>query len=318
LESPGLVQNNLSPFEKFQSSEKTFVSISPSDDLPLSDTTIIFKPYAQPKNISILGKSKFIGTLGFISPEQIKNPSYVDFRSDIYSLGCTFFYFLTGKTVIHENSPKDAILKHENGNLPSLLEFRSDIPPVLESVYKKMVARNPKDRFQTIPELIEELEKVRTKPKIFISYRREDTIDATDRLFTSLIPKFGLENLFMDIDTIPPGVDFREFIKNEVSHCDILLAVIGDHWLRIIEDGTRRIDNPADFVRIEIESALELKIPIIPILVGQAQMLRPTELPQSIQEFAYRNSAEVRPGKNYEGNISQLAKAILSIFRDGI
>lgn len=304
LNQESLLTDNSS--QKYHRSDQETSSSDITDTDYLSDNGQKHHQFDEPE---------FIGTLGFISPEQIKNSSQVGFKADIYSLGCTLFYLLNGKTITDGSSANDAILAHIKGTLPSLSHAGSNIPSDLESVYKKMIAVDPKDRYESMHDLIEELEKVGSKPKVFISYRRADTIDATDRLFTSMRPKLGSENLFMDIDTIPAGVDFREHVKKEVGNCDVMLVVIGDYWLHTREDRSRRIDNPADFVRLEIESALEMNIPIIPILVGQARMPSPLELPSSIKELAYRNSAEVRPGKNYEIHVSQLLNAILSIFR---
>ena len=94
-------------------------------------------------------------------------------------------------------------------------------------------------------------------PKIFISYRREDSIGIAGRIYDRLCLKFGRESVFMDVDAIPLGVDFRQHLTDAVGQCDILLAVIGERWLTIADHGHRRLDNPADFVRIEIETALQ-------------------------------------------------------------
>ena len=89
---------------------------------------------------------------------------------------------------------------------------------------------------------------------IFISYRRVDTPHVAGRLFDRLEARFGTGNVFMDVDSIPLGVDFRAHLDEAVGRCDVLLAVIGDSWLES-RDGERRLDDASDFVRIEIESA---------------------------------------------------------------
>jgi hypothetical protein len=100
--------------------------------------------------------------------------------------------------------------------------------------------------------------------KIFINYRRDDSISTAGRLHDRLAQTFGRHNLFMDIDHIPAGVDFVEYLNSQVAMCDVFLAVIGPNWLAKDDDGRRRFDNPDDFVTIEIAAALERKIRVIP------------------------------------------------------
>ena len=103
---------------------------------------------------------------------------------------------------------------------------------------------------------------------IAISYRREDSLPTAGRLYDRLQVKFGKKNVFMDFDSIPPGMDFREQIKQMIERSNLVIAIIGPHWLGEQPDASRRIDNPADFVRLEIAYALERGIPVIPVLVN--------------------------------------------------
>jgi len=94
--------------------------------------------------------------------------------------------------------------------------------------------------------------------KLFISYRRDDSADVTGRLHDRLKGHFGDGTIFLDTDTIPIGMDFRQCLGDAVNQCDVLLAVIGDHWLDARyadgpQQGSRRLDDPHDYVRIEIE-----------------------------------------------------------------
>jgi hypothetical protein len=160
-------------------------------------------------------------------------------------------------------------------------------------------------------------------PKIFISYRREDSEHVTGRIHDRLEPHFGRENVFLDVDTIPYGVDFREHLDREVSRCDILLAVIGDGWLDIRfkeggRQGQRRLDDPGDFVRIEIESTLTRDIPVIPLLVGRATMPGLQELPEALQKLAFRNAAEVRSGRDFHDHVGRLIRGIEYLVSSGI
>lgn len=138
---------------------------------------------------------------------------------------------------------------------------------------------------------------IKTKGKdlhIFISYRREDSMAYAGRLFDRLADRFGLEKIFMDIDTMKVGLDFVKQIEHAVQSCDVLIAVIGKTWLTIKdEEGNRRLDNPDDFVRVEIRAALERDIPVIPLLVGGTGMPRATELPDAIANLARRHAMKM-------------------------
>ena len=134
--------------------------------------------------------------------------------------------------------------------------------------------------------------------KIFLSYRRQDSAGVAGRIYDRLRAHFGNDAIFMDIDSIPFGVDFREHITAAVDQCGILLAVIGRNWAG--EAGTpRRIDDPRDFVRIEIESALERNIPVVPILVDHARMPDEADLPPSLARLAYRNALDLDQGRDF-------------------
>src|SRR5262245_33391637 len=136
-------------------------------------------------------------------------------------------------------------------------------------------------------------------PQIFLSYRRSDSAYAADTLSDKLQEHFGESAVFFDVDTIPLGVDFREHIANAVGKCDVLLAIIGDQWVRAVDkQGNRRLDDPSDFVRIEIESALKRNIPVIPVLVEQVEMPSADDLPPSLQNIVFRNAIELSAGRD--------------------
>ena len=116
--------------------------------------------------------------------------------------------------------------------------------------------------------------------RIFISYRREETAYPAGWLFDRLAEHFGAGQIFKDVDSIELGDDFVEMITRAVGSCDVLLALIGDRWLTVIDkQGRRRLDDPNDFVRLEIEAALKRNVRIIPILVEGATMPYADELP---------------------------------------
>ena len=148
-------------------------------------------------------------------------------------------------------------------------------------------------------------------PKIFCSYRRQDSTHQTGRIFDQLTARFGKDELFRDVDSMPLGLDFRRVLSEQVAHCDVLLAIIGDEWLKATEKtGERRLDNPNDFVRIEIESALGRNIPVIPVLVGQAPMPNPDDLPKGLRELAFRNGIAVRADPDFHHDVARLIRGI--------
>ena len=146
---------------------------------------------------------------------------------------------------------------------------------------------------------------------IFLSYRRDDSAYVAATLNEKLQDRFGSEAVFFDVDAIPLGVDFREFIAGAVGRCDVLLVLIGDNWLQATDgQSAGRLDDPADYVRIEIESALKRDIPVIPVLVGEAPMPAMTALPPSIQSIVFRNAAEIRAGRDFRQHMDRLIQAL--------
>lgn len=145
---------------------------------------------------------------------------------------------------------------------------------------------------------------------IFISYRRDDTEGEAGRLFDDLTRSFGNDSVFMDVAGIRPGFDFRKAISDNVSGCGVLLAMVGPTWATIAHpDGTRRLDDPNDFVRLEIAAALERDIAVIPVLVHDAKMPRPDQLPDNLQEFAFRNSVELTHAR-WNSDVQLLIEAL--------
>jgi len=132
--------------------------------------------------------------------------------------------------------------------------------------------------------------------QIFLSYRREDSAADTGRLSDWLSRELGSDTeIFMDVDDIPSGIDFAKYLRNKIQQSDAFLAVIGPNWLDARdEEGSRRLDDPNDFVRIEIGVALERDIPVIPILLNGTRMPRADQLPPELQKLPPRNAVDVR------------------------
>ncbi|HTC05084.1 MAG TPA: toll/interleukin-1 receptor domain-containing protein [Xanthobacteraceae bacterium] len=150
--------------------------------------------------------------------------------------------------------------------------------------------------------------------KVFISYRRDDSSGSTGRLHDRLEREFGRDLLFMDVDAaIPLGVNFVKILREEVAKCDVLLAVVGPNWLNARDDkGDRRLDNPSDFVRIEIAAALQRDIPVIPILLDGAKIPKIEQLPDELGELTLRNGLEVRHA-SFHGDVDRLARGLKKI-----
>jgi uncharacterized membrane protein YhaH (DUF805 family) len=130
--------------------------------------------------------------------------------------------------------------------------------------------------------------------RIFINYRRGDSQGAAGRLYDRLLHHFERDRIFIDVDTIEPGVDFVASLDKQVSDCSAFIAVIGPNWLNATNaDGRRRLDDPSDYVRVEIESALKRDIRVIPVLVDGATMPRTSDLPSSLEPLSRRNAVEI-------------------------
>jgi hypothetical protein len=129
---------------------------------------------------------------------------------------------------------------------------------------------------------------------VFLSYRREDTKHAAGRLADRIAERFTSSRVFMDVDSIPLGVDFSRATQEAISRCDVLLALIGPRWTTMEDDqGRRRLDDPHDFVVLELRAALDRGIPVIPVLVDGAKMPSAAELPPGLENFTLRNAVRL-------------------------
>ena len=145
--------------------------------------------------------------------------------------------------------------------------------------------------------------------KILISYRRSDTAASVGRIYDRLAAYYGKDQLFLDVDDIPKGADFRHHIAKVLSHTDVVLAIIGTRWLGVNAEGVRlhREDDP---VRVEIESTQASKTPLLPVLIDGAAMPLADELPSSLQTFPYLNAAAVSSGVDFDQHVARLIRAI--------
>jgi TIR domain len=146
--------------------------------------------------------------------------------------------------------------------------------------------------------------------RIFISYRREETAYPAGWLYDRLTDHFGSGQVFKDVDSIRLGDDFVEVIRHAVGSCDVLLALIGDKWLTVVDDhGRRRLDDPDDFVRLEIEAALTRGVRVIPILVDDGRMPEADEVPESMAGLIRRQALELSPSR-FDVDASRLLRVL--------
>ena len=151
---------------------------------------------------------------------------------------------------------------------------------------------------------------------IFISYRRSDSADIVGRIYDRLVQEFGRNVIFKDVDSIPLGIDFKGYLHRTISECNVVLAIIGNGWLDAIDaDGKKRLEDPGDFVRLEIESALEQGQPVIPLLVRGAAMPEEDELPAGLKPLAYRNGMPIRPDPDFHRDMDRLISALEEYIR---
>ena len=140
---------------------------------------------------------------------------------------------------------------------------------------------------------------------IFFSYRREDRPDTAGRIYHLLRDRFGKDAIFKDIDNMPTGLDWRVSLNKTLDRCTVLVAIIGPDW-----NADDRLVDPEDWVRQEIEIALEREIPVIPVLVGGAAHPRKEDLPKSMQKLVYRQGHSIAKDPHFEFDVGRLIRGI--------
>ena len=151
---------------------------------------------------------------------------------------------------------------------------------------------------------------------VFISYRREDTEGQARALFQDLVARLGRDSVFMDVDSIGLGRDFRTVLQERLATCDVMLALIGRDWVDGKDkSGRRRLDNPGYFVRIEIAAALKRNIPVTPLLLHGAQMPTVEQLPEDLSDLPYRNGFELSHNR-WDSDVQELVKRLGLVARN--
>ena len=145
---------------------------------------------------------------------------------------------------------------------------------------------------------------------IFVSYRRGDSEGQARALYIQLVELIGKDSVFMDVDSIALGRDFRQVVQERLESCELMLALIGPGWLDVKDvSGHRRLENPNDLVRQEIAAALKRNIPVTPVLLQGAQMPAPERLPDDIKDLAYRNGFELGHS-TWESDVNEMIKRL--------
>src|ERR1700733_5151454 len=151
--------------------------------------------------------------------------------------------------------------------------------------------------------------------KIVISYRWADSDAIAGRIRDWLAGRYGDDAVFLDVDSIPFGKDIRQHIQEALAQSDVLIAVVGPQWLGEDEGGHYRISDETDPVRIEVETALQKGIPIIPLLVSNGRMPSAMHLPESLKEFAFINAAPIDSGRDFHLHIERLLHTLNETIR---
>src|SRR5271166_3355274 len=141
---------------------------------------------------------------------------------------------------------------------------------------------------------------------ICISYRRSDSQAITGRIFDRLIAHYGKGSIFIDIDNIPAGTDYRRCLSKTLLKATVVLAIVGPKWLGSTKGSLERIHDDTDPVRIELETALLGAVSIIPVLIGNRKMPSVTQVPPSLKEFVFINAVTIDPGVDFDHHIQRL------------
>lgn len=148
----------------------------------------------------------------------------------------------------------------------------------------------------------------RGQSTIILSYRREDSAGVTGRIFDRLVQEFGTDRVFMDIDSMPAGVDFHDHLQEILADCGALLVVVGKSWRSQRKGQPARIMDPDDWVRIEVETALERGIPVVPLLIDGASLPTREQLPESLWPLLRRNALPVDSGRDFHAQLTRLVR----------
>ena len=228
---------------------------------------------------------------------------------------------LTGERPFAGNSWEELAERIKAQEVCPPRQLNPAIPQELERICLKALSKRAVDRYATAGDLAEDLRlfaqgeqpnEATVEPcNIFISYRRDDADLFAGRLCDHLRSRFGDQAVFLDVASTRYGADFPQQINERLIHSDVVLVVIGPKWLEAGEAGQRRIDQPRDFVRLEVETALSGKVPkLIPVLVGSTPMPKAGTLPESIRKLAELNACRIDTGADFALHVDRLIEDV--------
>ena len=145
--------------------------------------------------------------------------------------------------------------------------------------------------------------------KVFLSYRRRDVGGYAGRLNDALVQRLGAKNVFQDVSAIATGRDFADVIQRALDDCDAALAVIGPGWSATTPEGTSRLQSADDYVRLELATALKHGLPVVPVLLGGAQLPPPEELPDDLRLLT-RRQAVVLHDETWHQDVDGLLRSL--------
>lgn len=230
------------------------------------------------------------------------------------------WYLAVGDQQLGPFSTSDVDGKLEGGEIPVgtfiWTEGFDDWQPVESVEHFSELNRAQRDFLRLLDEPLPEAGAPLSPPpnRVFVSYRRDDEPHATSRIVEALARQFGADAVFQDIDSIPLGANFRKHITETLEHSAALLAVIGRHWVDARDDdGKRRLEQAEDPLRIEIETALRLKVPVIPVFVLPAKPPRRQDLPPSLHDLPDLNGATIRVEPHFATDVARLIAGIAKL-----
>jgi len=290
-------------------------------DFPTAD-----QPSAQVCAERVRGCEVYLGVLGTRYGSPVRDRPEVSYRELEFDTateaGLDRLVFLLDTDAADVGIPVSKLIDLDFGSRQEAFRRR-----VQDSGLRTQLFADPATLGQMVERSLRELARMRRRtasvstPRdegggIFISYRRQESGHFAGRLSDRLADSFGANRVFMDVDTIRPGVDFAEAISRAVETSNVLLAIIGPHWLATMdEQGRRRLDDPDDIVRLEIEAALARDVRIIPILVDDAAMPRRQDLPESLTDLV-RLNAFVARHESFRNDAERLVAELRSVIPD--
>jgi TIR domain-containing protein len=240
---------------------------------------------------------------------------YVVVLSILISIGLIIYVFYSARKTKDEEIVDTDLPKRQDSAILSL-KVRGDDPPQSSPIEKTSQPEpQPPPKAAEVIVPAPQLPKTPANRSIFISYRRQDSQHITGRIYDRLSQQFGRETVFKDVDSIPLGFDFRDHIREQVTRCSVFVVVIGRGWKGPNGSGAYRINDPRDYLRIEIESALERRIPVIPVLVDNVEMPSDEDLPPSLAQLAYHHGISIRPDPDFHADADRLIRGIDSLFK---